>query len=110
VDKNSIWVSLTIAVCSAIVSKLIWEAISMNRLFWIWRAFVVEFWPMWFGLLLGLLCWGIMDYIKLRRFNNNLKKWIGLFSYKDDKGSYNDLKGKVKRYIQEELEGHDKSS
>ena len=109
-DKNPRWVSLIVAVCSAIVSKLIWEAISMDRLLWRWRAFVVDFWPMWFGLLLGLLCWGILDYIKLRRFNNYLKKWIGLFSYTDDKGSYNDLKGKIKRYVQEGLGGQDKSS
>jgi hypothetical protein len=41
---------------------------------------------------------------ELDRFNNNLEKWIGLFSFQDDKGSYVDLKGKIKRYIQEELE------
>jgi predicted membrane protein len=32
------------------------------------------------------------------------KKWIGRLSYKDEKGSYSDLKGKIKFYIREELE------
>ena len=41
---------------------------------------------------------------ELHRFNNDLKKWIGLFSYQDSKGGYIDLKGKIKRYIEEELE------
>ncbi len=35
---------------------------------------------------------------------SELSKWIGRFSYRDDKGSYIDLRGKIKRYIQEELE------
>jgi len=73
----------------------------------IYQTFIVELWPLWIGLLAALLYWIITDYIKLRRFSNDLIKWIGLFSYQDDKGGYSNLKGKIKRYIAEELEKFD---
>jgi hypothetical protein len=64
-------------------------------------SFIITFSPVIIGFFTFLLYWIIADYIKLRRFSNDLKKWIGLFSYKD---SYSDLKGKIKLYIKEELE------
>jgi cytochrome b subunit of formate dehydrogenase len=64
-----------------------------------------------------LLCSFIMFLVKLhKKINtliddfNDLKKWIGLFSYKDKKGSYTDLKGKINRYIAEELEKEKKTN
>lgn len=76
----------------------------------IYQTFMVELWPIWIGLLTALLYWTITDYIKLRRFCNFLEKWIGFFSYPDKNGGsyYSDLKGKIKRYIQEELEKESK--
>jgi fructose-specific phosphotransferase system IIC component len=68
------------------------------------KSFLITFWPLIVGLLVFFLYWIIADYIKLRRFTNNLTQWIGLFSYQDSKGSYSNLKGKIKRYIEEELE------
>ncbi|MDD1777860.1 MAG: hypothetical protein LUQ65_06780 [Candidatus Helarchaeota archaeon] len=45
---------------------------------------------------------GLGDRIsKLEIIINDLKEWIGLFSYKD---MYSNLKGKIKVYIREELE------
>ncbi|MGA2465231.1 MAG: hypothetical protein ABSH06_12875 [Thermodesulfobacteriota bacterium] len=69
-------------------------------------SFFVTFSPVIIGLFTFFLYWIIADYIKLRRFSNDLKKWIRYFSYPDGKGGYlyTDLKGKIKRYIQEELE------
>ena len=78
---------------------------SINIMESIYQNFIKELWPIWIGLLVAISYWIIRDYIQLRRFNSGLKKWIGLFSYKDkEKGGYSDLKGKVKLYIKEELE------
>lgn len=88
----------------AIILKALERYGGINIMRSIYETFIVGLWPMWVGLLGALLYWIITDYIKLRRFSNDLKKWIGLFSYKDSKGSYSDLKGKIKRYVQEELE------
>ncbi len=65
----------------------------------IYQTFIVGLWPIWIGLLIASLCWIVMDYIKLRRFNKKLEKWIGLFS---SRNRYSDLKGKIKYYIREE--------
>jgi hypothetical protein len=72
----------------------------------IYQTFIVELWPIWIGLLTALLYWFIADHIRLRRFTNNLRQWIGFFSYRDSNGVvlYIDLKGKIKQYIREELE------
>ena len=58
-----------------------------------------------------LLCSFIVFLVKINSQTNKiiedlkyLKKWICLFSYSDKKGKYNNLKGKIKRYISEELE------
>jgi hypothetical protein len=72
----------------------------------IYQTFILELWPIWLGLLVALFYWITVDYLKLRRFANQLKEWIGYFSYPDKKGGflYTNLKGKIKQYIQEELE------
>jgi len=67
-------------------------------------SFIITFSPIIIGFFVFLIYRHILDHIRLRHFNNDLEKWIGLLSYKDDKGSYADLKGKIKRYIREELE------
>jgi hypothetical protein len=70
----------------------------------IYQTFIVELWPIWVGFLVALFYWVIADFIKMHRFTNHLIEWIGFFSYQDDKSGYNNLKGKIKRYIEEELE------
>jgi hypothetical protein len=96
-----IWEGLGIALFVSIVMK-IWEKYGgINTIKSIYQTIIVELWPMWIGLSAALLYLIVVDYIKLRRFANYVKKWIGLFSYKD---SYFDLKGKIYFYIKEELE------
>lgn len=67
-------------------------------------SFIITFSPIIIGFFVFFLYRIVADYIKLRRFSNDIIKWIGRFSYQDTKGGYSDLKGKIKRYIQEELE------
>lgn len=72
-----------------------------------YQSIFVELWPLWAVMavsLLYLLILEIRQYKKLTNEFNDLKEWVGLFSYKDGRGEYSDLKGKIKRYIQEELE------
>jgi hypothetical protein len=99
-----IWESILAGIIVGLIFQGLEKFGGINIMKFIYQSFVVELWPMWIGLLVALLYWMIRDYIKLRRFINNLEKWIGLFSYKDSKGSYSDLKGKIKLYIREELE------
>ena len=76
----------------------------MNNIGNLIKSFLVTFSPLIIGALVFFVYWIMVGYVKMRRFDSKVEKWIGLFSYKDDKGSYSDLKGKIKRYIQEELE------
>ena len=82
------------------ILKEFWGNIEMKHII----SFLITFLPIIVGLFAFFLYWVVRDYLKMRRFNNKLEKWIGLFSYKDSKGHYSDLKGKIKRYIREELE------
>jgi len=102
--------SIVIGVIVGLLLKALDKYGGIDAMKSIYQTFIVELWPMWIGLLAASLYWIIADYIKLRRFSKDLKKWIGYFSYPDGKGGYLyiDLKGKIKRYIQEELEILDK--
>ncbi len=83
-------------------------------------SLIITFSPIIIGFFVFCFYWIIKDYLKLRhsiqysknggkgketdllrKEINDLKKWIGLFSYKD---KYSNLKGKIKLYISEELE------
>ena len=97
-----------IAIVSAIAAFLVQhygESI-LNNIENLVKSFLITFSPVIVGLLAFFIYWIIADYIKLRRFNGTLERWIGYFTYPDKKGGYlyTDLKGKIKRYIQEELE------
>jgi hypothetical protein len=96
--------SILIGVIVGILLKALDKYGGIDAMKSIYQTFVVELWPMWIGLLVASLYWIVVDYARLRRFKNKLEKWIGFFSYQDNKGGYIDLKGKIKRYIQEELE------
>jgi hypothetical protein len=84
---------------SGLVSKGVdkYNIINMKSIF---QTFIIELWPMWLGIFVFLIYMAIIDYIKL-------KKWIGLYSYKD---KYHDLKGKIIFYIKEELKNKSNSN
>lgn len=102
------WVE-RIAWFAAIVSGL--KVIGMDNVIIYTKEFWSQLTPWQFLLILSLavlLCNFIIFLVTLyRRTNsiiqdfNSLKKWIGLFSYRD---KYSDLKGKIKLYIKEEIE------
>lgn len=93
--------SVSVGIFLIIISKALEEYGPIDIMKSIYQHFIIELWPMWIGLIAAFLYWIIRDYIQLKRFNNDLKKWIGLFSYGD---KYSDLKGKIKLYIKEEIE------
>lgn len=100
--------ALAIAIISAIAAFFVqrYGDFIMSNTGNLIKSFFVTFSPLFIGLLVFFIYWIIADYVKLRRFRNDLIKWIGYFAYPDSKGGhlYTDLKGKIKRYIQEELD------
>ena len=96
----------------------------------LFQTFVIELWPIWFGavcVVLYLIVRVLMVNTKQHelpnqaeinkpfsdRINqleaaiNDLQKWVAPFKHRDNKGSYFDLKGKIQRYIRDELEKYD---
>lgn len=106
--ENWLFKGIIIAIISAIAAFLAqhYGEFIMSNIGNLIKSFLITFSPLIIGLLVFFLYWIIVDYVKLRRFNNKLEKWIGYFAYPDSKGDYlyTDLKGKIKRYIAEELE------
>jgi hypothetical protein len=98
--------SVIAGVIVAFISKGLGKYGGIDIMRSVYQTFVVELWPIWIGLLGALVYWIVIDYIKVRRFINDLIKWIGYFSYPNKEGGYlyTDLKGKIKQYIKEELE------
>ena len=106
--ENWLFRGVIIAIISAMAAFLAqhYGDFIMNNIGNFIRSFFMTFWPVMFGFLAFFIYQIITDYVRLRLFNNDLKKWIGYFSYPDKEGRYYyiDLKGKIKRCIQEELE------
>jgi hypothetical protein len=107
-----------IALLIAIISGL--KVIGIMNIFACLKTFWIQLTAWQFLLILSimiLLCSFIIFLVNLYQktndiindfttFKNDMKKWIGLFSYRD---KYSDLKGKIKTYIREEFEKEKKS-
>ncbi len=102
---KTIYHAMVAGAVSGLVSKGI-EKYNIINMQSIYQTFIVELWPMWFGMSVFLIYIVIADYIKLRRFSYDVKDWIGIFKSKD----YSNLKGKIKCYIREELENRSTNS
>ena len=101
--ENWFFKGIVIAIISAIAAFFVqhYGEFIMSNIGNFIKSFLVTFSPLIIGLLAFFIYWIIADYVKLRRFNHKVEKWIDLFSYKD---RYHDLKGKIQCYIRDELE------
>ena len=74
--KNKIIESVIVAITTTFILKLFERYGNMEMLKYFYHAFVIELWPIWIGLVVGLLWWFIRFQYGLWRSSQRLDDWV----------------------------------